>query len=101
MGHMLFLECYKSQNWAHNDPMCYTEEGGLQKLPLKRGVRDQEISSGKGLKDLPVTHLKQGDQVRSREGQHTAQYHTQDMADPGLKDQSLRSEVKGEGSPRA
>lgn len=68
-------------------------------LPLKRGVRDQEISSGKGLEDFPVTHLKQGDQVRSRKGQHTTQYHTQDMAE--LTDQSLRSEVKGGESPRA
>lgn len=64
MGHALFLECYKCQNRAHSDPMGYTGEAMLQK-PL--------AFSQKGSGEA-IEYLKQGDGLRPREGQRTAQY---------------------------
>lgn len=90
LGHTLFLECYKCQNRAHNDPMGYTGEAMLQK-PLAVSQK----GSGKGLE-----HLKQGDGLTPREGQCTAQY-----SGPGgaraHRPKPLKSDVKSLESPRA
>lgn len=70
--------------------MGYTGEAMLQK-PLAAPQKD----SGKGLE-----HLKQGDGLRPREGQHTAQYSGHGGAG-AHRPKLLMSDVKGLRSPRA
>lgn len=70
--------------------MDFMGEAMLQK-PLAVSQKD----SGKGLE-----HLKQGDGLRPREGQQTAQYSGHSGA-RAHRPRSLKSDVKGLESPRA